>query len=63
MSGTIVRKTGDGFIDGTWTDGLGLLFRNIICISDDQRVELYNIGGPQRHGQNLYKQNIFTLKS
>ena len=20
LSGTIVRKTGDGFIDGTWTD-------------------------------------------
>ena len=27
-------------------------------VSDDQRFELYAIGAPQRHGQNLYKQNI-----
>ena len=29
-------------------------------MSDDQRFELYAIGAPQRHGQNLYKQNIAT---
>ena len=41
---------------------LGLLCRwYIICnVSDDQRFELYAIGAPQRHGQNLYKQNIAT---
>jgi hypothetical protein len=30
------------------------------AVSDDQRFELYAIGAPQRHGQNLYKQNIAT---
>ena len=60
VSGTIVRKTGDGFIDGTWTDAWAYYLGTSYAISDDQRVELYAIGAPQRHGQNLYKQNIAT---
>ena len=31
--------------------------------SDEQRFELYAIGAPQSHGQNLYKQNTSTHKS
>jgi len=27
-------------------------------LSADHKVELYAVGAPQRHGQNLYKQNI-----
>ena len=30
------------------------------AVSDKQRFEMYAIGAPQRHGQNLYKQNIAT---
>ena len=60
LSGTIVRKTGDGFIDGTWTDAWAYYLGTSYAVSDDQRVELYAIGAPQRHGQNLYKQNIAT---
>ena len=30
LSGTIVRKTGDGIIDGTWTDKLYYLGQ-VIC--------------------------------
>ena len=60
ISGTIVRKTGDGFIDGTWTDAWAYYLGTSYAINDDQRVELYAIGAPQRHGQNLYKQNIAT---
>ena len=60
VSGAIVRKTGDGFIDGTWTDAWAYYLGSSYAISDDQRVELYAIGAPQRHGQNLYKQNIAT---
>ena len=60
ISGTIVRKTGDGFIDGTWTDERwGYYLGTSYIINDDQRVELY-VGVLQRHGQNLYKQNIAT---
>ena len=60
LSGTIVRKTGDGFIDGTWTDAWAYYVGGSYALSDDQRIELYAIGAPQRHGQNLYKQNIAT---
>ena len=60
LSGTIVRKTGDGFIDGTWTDAWAYYFGGSYAVSDKQRFELYAIGAPQRHGQNLYKQNIAT---
>jgi len=60
LSGTIVRKTGDGIIDGTWTDAWAYYLGGSYAVSDDQRFELYAIGAPQRHGQNLYKQNIAT---
>ena len=60
LSGTIVRKTGDGFIEGTWTDAWAYYFGGSYAVSDDQRFELYTVGAPQRHGQNLYKQNIAT---
>jgi len=60
ISGTIVRKTGDGFIDGTWTDAWAYYLGTSYAVSDKQRFELYAIGAPQRHGQNLYKQNIAT---
>ena len=60
LSGTLVRKTGDGFIDGTWTDAWAYYFGGSYAVSSDQRFELYAVGAPQRHGQNLYKQNIAT---
>ena len=60
LSGTIVRKTGDGLIDGTWTDAWAYYAGASYAQSDKQRFELYAIGAPQRHGQNLYKQNIAT---
>ena len=53
IGGAIVRKTGDGFIDGTWTDAWAYYLGTSYAINDDQRVELYAIGAPQRHGQNL----------
>jgi len=60
LSGTVVRKTGDGLIDGTWTDAWAYYVGGSYAVSDKQRFELYGIGAPQRHGQNLYKQNIAT---
>ena len=30
----------------------------VLAVSDDQRFELYKLKIPQRHGQNLYKQNM-----
>jgi iron complex outermembrane recepter protein len=58
FNGTIVRKTGDGLIDKTWTDAWAYYFGASWNINPNNRVELYALGAPQRHGQNLYKQNI-----
>ena len=58
FSATIVRKTGDGIMDGNWTDAWAYYFGASYAISDGNRLELYAIGAPQRHGQNLYRQNM-----
>jgi iron complex outermembrane receptor protein len=60
LSGTIVRKTGDGIIDGNWTDAWAWYLGSSYQLNKKNRLELYAIGAPQRHGQNLYKQNIAT---
>ena len=60
LSGTIVRKTGDGIIDATWTDAWAYYMGASFQANNKNRFELYAIGAPQRHGQNLYKQNIAT---
>ncbi len=58
FNGTVVRKTGDGYYGGTWTDAWAYYFGASMSINSKNRLELYAIGAPQRHGQNLYKQNI-----
>jgi len=63
LSGTIVRKTGDGVIDKTWTDAWAYYVGASYALNKDNRFELYAIGAPQRHGQNLYKQNIGAYDS
>ncbi|MDP6772582.1 MAG: hypothetical protein QF704_17875, partial [Anaerolineales bacterium] len=57
LSATIVRKTGDGVIDKTWTDAWAYYFGASYQMNEANRFEMYAIGAPQRHGQNLYKQN------
>jgi hypothetical protein len=59
----VVRKIGDGHIDKTWTDAWAYYFGASYNISENQRIELYAVGAPQRHGQNLYKQNIAAYDS
>ena len=58
VSGTVVRKVGEGVIDKTWTDAWAYYFGASYNINEDNRLELFALGAPQRHGQNLYKQNI-----
>jgi iron complex outermembrane recepter protein len=53
-----VRKTGEGVIDKTWTDAGAYYFAASYNLNSKNRLELYAMGAPQRHGQNLYKQNI-----
>ncbi|MDW7681605.1 MAG: TonB-dependent receptor, partial [bacterium] len=58
FNGLVVRKTGDGLIDATWTDAWAYYFGASYNINPNNRIELYAIGAPQRHGQNSYKQNL-----
>jgi hypothetical protein len=58
LGGTIVRKTGDGVIDKTWTDAWAYYFGASYALNDKNRFELYALGAPQRHGQMRYAQNI-----
>lgn len=58
VSASIVRKTGDGVIDGTWTSAWAYYLGASYNINKKNRVEFYLVGATQRHGQNLYKQNL-----
>ena len=61
MTASVVRKTGDGIIDGAWTDAWSYYMASQYKFSDRNRVEFYAVGAPQRHGQRLYKLNIATF--
>ena len=54
---TVVRKTGDGVIAKQWSDAWAYYIGASYAVNENNRLELYAIGAPQRHGQNLWKQN------
>lgn len=56
-SAVIVKKTGDGLINATWTDAWAYYFGASYNLNSSNRLELYALGAPQRHGQNSYRQN------
>jgi hypothetical protein len=58
FSMNLVRKTGDGFYQGTFTDAYAYYFGASYQLSDEDKFEIYAVGAPQRHGQNLYMQNM-----
>jgi len=58
INGTVVRKTGEGVIDGTWTDAWAYYFGLSYAVNKSNRLELFALGAPQRHGQMRYAQNI-----
>ena len=58
FSGIIVKKTGYGLVDKTWTDAWAYYFGMSYNLNNKNRIELYAMGAPQKHGQNLFKQNI-----
>ena len=59
-SGTIVRKTGDGIIDGTWTD-VEMLAGSKVVVSDKQRFELYLKIGAYNDTDKIYTNKICPL--
>jgi len=54
----LVRKVGDGYANGTWTDAYAYYLGASYNINKNNRLELYAVGAPQRHGQRSYRQNI-----
>ena len=61
LSGTIVRKTGEGYYTGTWTDAWAYYFGGTYNLNEKHSFQFYALGAPQRHGQNLYRLNIAAL--
>ena len=57
MNGTVVQKSGDGYFDGTKSQGYAYYFGMGYQANDQHRVEAYLMGAPQRHGHNLYEVN------
>jgi len=55
---SVVRKVGDGVYDATWTDAWAYYGGLTYKANDQHKLELFAMGAPQRHGQNLYMQNI-----
>ena len=58
FSGAVVKKTGEGYYKGTFTDAYAYYAAGSFQLNESNKFELYAVGAPQRHGQNLYKQNI-----
>jgi iron complex outermembrane recepter protein len=63
FSGSFVRKVGDGWVDKTWTDAWAYYIGASWVVNKNNRLELYAMGAPQRHGQNSYKQNVAAYDS
>ncbi len=61
LSTAIVRKTGEGYYTGTWTDAWAYFFGASYNLNEQHRFQFYALGAPQRHGQNLYRLNIAAL--
>ena len=57
LSMGLVKKTGDGIVQGTYTDAWSYYLGAAYQINKSNRLELYAMGAPQFHGQRLYKLN------
>lgn len=58
VSGTVVRKTGNGVIDKAWTDAWAYYLGASYQANKNNRFEFFALGAPQRHGQMRYAQNV-----
>jgi outer membrane cobalamin receptor len=58
LTAALIKKSGDGLVDAAWTDAYAFYVAGSYNINQNNRIDLYAIGAPQRHGQNLYRQNI-----
>ncbi|MCF6184677.1 MAG: TonB-dependent receptor, partial [Bacteroidales bacterium] len=58
LSVSLVGKQGSGVIDQTWTKAWAYYMGATYKVNKNHKLELFVLGAPQRHGQNLYKQNV-----
>lgn len=58
VSASVVKKSGKGVMDKTWTDAWAYYLGGSYNLNKNHRLELYLVGATQRHGQNSYKQNV-----
>ena len=58
MTVGLTAKTGDGFARGTWTEGWAYYLGSTYVVNEKNRLELFAIGAPQRHGQRTFASNI-----
>ncbi len=61
ITGALVRKTGNGVVDQTWTDAWAYFAAISYAVNKKHTLELYAIGAPQKHGHRLYEQTIQTF--
>ena len=54
----VVRKVGQGVIDKTWTDAWAYYFGASYNVRKTTDWNFMLLAAPQKHGQNLYKQNV-----
>ena len=57
----LTRKTGDGLPDQAWTSAWSYFGALSFLASETQKIDLFVVGAPQRHGHRLYKQSIATF--
>ncbi|HSL79658.1 MAG TPA: TonB-dependent receptor, partial [Pseudolabrys sp.] len=50
-----VRKTGDGLVEGTWTDAWAYYVASSFVLNSKNRFDLFALGAPQMHGQNSFR--------
>lgn len=55
---SLVAKEGDGYADGTWTEGYAYYVGSSYQINEKNRLEFYALGAPQQHGQRSFRSNI-----
>ena len=47
LSGALVRKTGEGYYNGTWTDAWAYFFGGTYNLNDQHTFQFYALGAPQ----------------
>lgn len=57
-SAAVVYKSGEGIIDGTWTDAYAYYLGMSYSPNEDHSLEFYLIGAPQQHGQRTWSEPI-----